>query len=280
MGVEINTYGSLLIPLLTERPPDDLRLRIAKKTRNDVRELSEILNLFKNELEAKERSSFMLFHTSDQYQDHTTAALVVKGGTEHKTACVFCNKENHISHKCLKVSGPKARFSILRQKTFSFICFKGGYLSVNCSKLKDYKCNKCSAKHDISVWSRQTIPVTTPVEELQNTNTTLVNLNDKNILLQTAYAKLSSFNSNKRNDVRIIFDTESQKTYITNDVLKYLNLRALRTKRILVNTFGNYDSDPRTVDAVSLKIIFDGKTIIMEALCEPYTVLRYPSPQT
>ena len=87
----------------------------------------------------------MLSHISDQYQDHTTAALLVKGSTQNKRACVFCKKENHISHKCLKVSDPKTRFSILRRKKFCFICFKGGQLSVNCSKFKDYKCKKCSS---------------------------------------------------------------------------------------------------------------------------------------
>ena len=116
LGAEINTHGSLLISLLTEKLPDDLRLRIARKFDNDERELFEILDLVKNELESKERSSFTLSHTSDQYQDHTIAALLVKGGTEHKRACVFCNKENNISHKCLKVPDPKTRFSILRQK--------------------------------------------------------------------------------------------------------------------------------------------------------------------
>ena len=60
LGVEIKPYGSLLIPLLTEKLPDDLRLRIARKFDNDVWELFEILDLFKNELEVKERSSFML----------------------------------------------------------------------------------------------------------------------------------------------------------------------------------------------------------------------------
>ena len=62
----------------------------------------------------------------------------------------------------------------------------------------------------------------TPVEELQNTNTTLPYFNNKNILLQTAYAKLSSFNSDKTNHVRFILDTGSQKTYVPNDVKKYL----------------------------------------------------------
>ena len=49
LRVEINTFGSLLIPLLTERLPDDLRLKIARKFDNDVSELSESLNLVRNE---------------------------------------------------------------------------------------------------------------------------------------------------------------------------------------------------------------------------------------
>ena len=165
----------------------------------------------------------------------------------------------------MKVSDPKARFSIFRRKKLCFISIKGRHLSVNCSKFKDYKCKKCSAKHNISVCSSQAIPVATLVEELQNTNTT-ANFDNKNILLETAYAKLSSFNSNKTNDVRIIFDTGSQKTYVTNDVKKYLNLPALRTGRIFVNTFRNYDSKPRTVDIVPLKFIVDGKTIFYRSI--------------
>ena len=65
-----------------------------------------------------------------------------------------------------------------------------------------------------------------------------------------------------------MFDTGSQKTYVTNDVKKYLNLLTLRTERIFVNTLGNYDSETRTVDVVPLKFIVDGKTIVIEALCE------------
>ena len=55
--VEINKYTSLLIPLLTETLPDDLRLRIARRFNNNVWELSEILNLVKNELERE-----IIFH--------------------------------------------------------------------------------------------------------------------------------------------------------------------------------------------------------------------------
>ena len=158
----------------------------------------------------------------------------------------------------MRVSDPKTLFSILRRRNIYFICFIGGHLSVNYSKFKDYKCKKCSAKHNISVCPRQTIPVTTPGEELQNANTTLANFNNKNILLHTAYVKLSSFNSNKTNVVRILFDTGSHK--------KYLHLPTLRTERVFVDTFGNYDSEPRTVDADPPKFIVNGKTIVIEAL--------------
>ena len=138
----------------------------------------------------------------------------------------------------MRVSDPKTRFSILRRRNIYFICFIGGHLSVNYSKLKDYKCKKCSAKRNISVCSRQAIPITIPGEEWQNANTTLANFNNKNTLLQTAYAKLSSFNSNKTNVVRILFDTGSQKTYVISDVKKYLHLATLRTERFLSARLG------------------------------------------
>ena len=45
MGVEINAYGSLLMPVLTAKILDDLRLRTDRKFDNEVWELSDILNL-------------------------------------------------------------------------------------------------------------------------------------------------------------------------------------------------------------------------------------------
>ena len=90
----------------------------------------------------------------------------------------------------MKVSDPKTRFSILHRKKLCFISFKGGHLSVNCSK---FKCKKCSAKYNILVCSRQAIPVATHVEELQNTNTTLANFNNKNICTSNCVCQIIEF---------------------------------------------------------------------------------------
>ena len=44
----------------------------------------------------------------------------------------------------------------------------------------------------------------------------------------------------------------------------------MRKERIFVNTFWNYDSEPRTVDVVPLKFIVNDKTTVIEALRVPY----------
>ena len=67
-----------------------------------------------------------------------------------------------------------------------------------------------------------------------------------------------------------MFDTGIQKTYVTSNIKKYLLLPTLRTEQIFVNTFGNYDSESRTVDVIPLKFIVNGKTIVIEALHAPY----------
>ena len=43
-------------------------------------------------------------------------------------------------------------------------------------------------------------------------------------------------------------------------------LNTFINERVFVNTFGNYHSEPRAVDADSLKFIVNGKTIVIEAL--------------
>ena len=56
LKVETNSYGQLLVPLLNEKLPNDLRLRIASEFGNDVWLLDDMLGILKKEVESKERS--------------------------------------------------------------------------------------------------------------------------------------------------------------------------------------------------------------------------------
>ena len=56
MKVETNLYRQLQVPLLKEKLPNDLTLRIACEFENDVWLLDDMLGILKKEFERQERS--------------------------------------------------------------------------------------------------------------------------------------------------------------------------------------------------------------------------------
>ena len=54
--MDTSGYGALLVPLLIEKFPFNLRQSIAKKFDNDIWELPEVLKILKGDLDVKERS--------------------------------------------------------------------------------------------------------------------------------------------------------------------------------------------------------------------------------
>ena len=61
LSVEPDTYGSLLVPLINEKLPNDLKLLIARQFDSDVWSLSKMLEHLKKETEVKERAE-LLWH--------------------------------------------------------------------------------------------------------------------------------------------------------------------------------------------------------------------------
>ena len=56
LDIDINTYGLLLVPLLNEKLPWELRVILSRKFENDIWRLDDMLKCLKTEVEAKERS--------------------------------------------------------------------------------------------------------------------------------------------------------------------------------------------------------------------------------
>ena len=94
LNIEPSAYGSLLIPVLTSKLPTDLRTLFARKFSDRVWELNEPLNLFKNELEAKERllsSGYNFKEKQDKNGKFSTSSLHSGSGSA-KLSCLFCVK--------------------------------------------------------------------------------------------------------------------------------------------------------------------------------------------
>ena len=59
LGIDKDAYGTLLLPLLLEKIPMDLRLIISRKIDTSEWDLDTLLQSFDNEIEARERCEVM-----------------------------------------------------------------------------------------------------------------------------------------------------------------------------------------------------------------------------
>ena len=56
LEVDPSSYGILLVPLINEKLPTEMRLLVAQKFGNELWDLSEMLRVLKHEMEVKEQS--------------------------------------------------------------------------------------------------------------------------------------------------------------------------------------------------------------------------------
>ena len=91
-----------------------------------------------------------------------------------------------------------------------------------------------------------------------------------NVLLQTAFCKVSS-DSKLFFDARILFDSGSQRSYITENLKNELKLETVRTERVILRVFGQSESSARSLDVVNLVVKNNsgGKAFGIQALCVP-----------
>nr|XP_047123000.1 uncharacterized protein LOC124806285 [Hydra vulgaris] len=91
---------------------------------------------------------------------------------------------------------------------------------------------------------------------IPDTSVNVVGCQD-NILLQTAKTEISDTNNSikkTKNIARVLFDNCSQKSFVTSDVRKKLNLKTIRNEILNVKVFGEGCEKPRKFDLVSIKI--------------------------
>ena len=113
LSVDQSTFGSLLIPILSGKLPEDVKLQVTRFISSEIWNLKELLELLSKEVEAREKCAFSVQRVpggnkpvldrggSDSTAGSFVAKLQVKG-------CVFCNG-NHTSHKCSMIQTPKER---------------------------------------------------------------------------------------------------------------------------------------------------------------------------
>uniref|UniRef100_A0A1X7TZM9 Uncharacterized protein n=1 Tax=Amphimedon queenslandica TaxID=400682 RepID=A0A1X7TZM9_AMPQE len=221
-----------------------MQLLISRLLSSDDWMLVSLMETLVKEIEARERTAAANQAHGKTHREQPTSAALYTGDRVIK--CCYC-QHNHSHNSCPKVTSPESRKQLLRMARRCFVGLKRGHVSVACRS--SIKCSKCGNRHHISICPRNDSDkhAQQPLEEkfsgtssglnpearefnAQSTatclaeNTALLTGNET-IMLQTAQATVYNIREPEhRARVRIILDSGSQRSYVTDRVKTTLRL--------------------------------------------------------
>ena len=232
-------------------------------------------------------------------REQATAATLFSGNLNSGPPCCYCGQQ-HTSRSCETVKLVEDRRRILQRSGRCFVCLRKGHISRNCRT----NCTDCKGRHHISICSRNAptsealLVTNSPVTSQPRTEpsasrnaglnpqapayaptpptTSLWVRSDRAILLQTA--KVAAFNPSDPQAsqlVRIVLDTGSQRSYITNSVKEKLSLVPDGEQCMSIMTFGSNKEKPQVCEFVKVGLTLrDGDSqqltlLAVPMICEP-----------
>ena len=301
LGVKAEQYGSFLIPVIMSRLPAEVRLHVARVSTKDVWEINELLKVIQAEVEAREMSDTMkiqeregtetTFTPKRGFSPGTANSLFARSDDGSGIRCAFCNGEHYSETKFRKKI--QTRKNILIMDKRCFWCLSVGHRANQCPRKK--KCRVCDrTDHHQSVCemssnqSRSETPAaptnaktkedrepSASKKPPQNITTTSTARSKVQVLLQTAKTCAYVENGTALLPVRVLLDSGSQRSYITNHLKRKLGMIPIKTETLNLNTFGNDKFSKKDCDLIKLRL--QGKhgedvnisALSFEAICSP-----------
>ena len=291
LGIDSNQYGSLLIPVIMSRVPKDISLQIARHTSKEIWSITELLQIIKQEMEAREMhdyiqieetkttktvESFPVVKNRMRANTGTTSVFVSKNGTKD-IRCYFCSG-NHYASDCKAIVDVKQRKGCLLQDGRCFSCLRTGHVAKACPRA--WFCNFCRGKHNSAICERKLGKKGTDKEPVTSSVTATSKEMKKSptVLLQTARTIAINPIDGKRCKIRLSLDNGSQRSYVTDDVVQKLQLKCDRKEILKLNTFGNVEFNVKNCKLVSFNIALKGgQVVVVKALSYPQICSPLPT---
>ena len=253
-GITTEQYGSLLIPIIMSKLLPEVRLQIARNSKDSVWKIEELLKVIKIEVEAREASEMTKTSENNKLsqasgnsrprnQTPTANSLVSQLEKSCKVKCVFFQNE-HYSASCDAVKNIAQRGNILKRDKRCFNCLQFGHEVKECRNPKT--CRHCRQWHQQSISPLRDQVKPKPnenspelTEEPKTTTATVSSKTKGTVLLQMFRATAVNDVNSETASVRILLDTGSQRIYITNRLKEKLNLSPVKSETLHLNTFGD-----------------------------------------
>ena len=287
LGVEENTYSTIVVPAIMQKLPESFRLTITRGEEFLTRSMERMLQAFLKELELREDHFYVMTSSKPSYSNrHDGKDNRARGATanvlftkQENGNCAFCLGK-HAHENCQRVKDPRKRKNILYEFARCFKCMKKGHRARDCKI--DVLCNKCGqAGHHVSLCNVRNAQQVAPVAEFQfspngQDKTPIVTSPSSlhvgtggRVALQTAGAVIRGVGEPYR--VRVLFDARSHRSFITSKAVQRAQLASIRQEWLGISTFGQRSKDMRPRDVVEVKVSpTDGQKVIpIEAYVVP-----------
>ena len=155
LGIGTGQYGSVLVPVIMEKLPQDVRLQIARVTTRDVWDIEELMQVIKSEVEAREMTEGIKINETRKLDNlsrksamPTTSSFLTKDGGSNERRCIYC-KADHYSASCSKIGEPTRRKEVLKKEGRCFLCLSIGHCANDCGSHR--RCRRCGKRHHQSL---------------------------------------------------------------------------------------------------------------------------------
>ena len=129
IGVEPESCGSLLVPMIKDKIPNELNIHISCKfdASVDAWKINDLMRELKLEIEERETIGDLKRVKSQRTPRDTVEGLL----SVDKITCPFC-QQDHFADRCNIVTNINTRKKILQCQSGCYICTKRGHHSRNC----------------------------------------------------------------------------------------------------------------------------------------------------
>ena len=278
LGQSQETYGKLLVPIILNKLPGEVRRNLAREHKSNTWMLRDLRKSIREEINimdaGQEAQAPQSIPTTSFFHAGTKQTKPQRNHTTHKYAqhsiekrpCIFC-KDMHAPSACTKVTDPTARMNIVKRDKLCFNCLGNHRISECKSK---HTCKTCNKKHHTSLCSgRQNTPTETRRNDQTEASETAVNKKDEDtkvfhsqatktrsdVLLKTAVAAVGS--RKVFVDTNILFDEGAQRSFITSELAKKLNLQTEGSEELHLSAFGGENNKSRNLERATVYLKTD-----------------------
>ena len=273
LGVDKIKYSSIVVPELMEKAPESIKFNMIRGSEKSLSSwsLGDLLAALEKELNIRENYIPLMKNGGGNLQTRHSRREEYHGGTDialyfvkdgGKGKCVYC-LEDHAAESCEKVQGIEERKCILRKYAKCFICLNSGHRSFECRNKNKFKCIVCNGRHNISICryrpnaalgNKETLAKASAPSPLNANATSWVGSTGSggNVALQTVLANEEGM---KKETVRVLLHTGSQRSFITAGVVAKVGLLPVRIEDLGILPFGSTDAEVKARDLIEVSLV-------------------------